>query len=88
MSRARRNSWPFAAALDRQSSRTVGDAAVDAIPSISCGALRSCEVIDLPEQAMCGKPVVTSNQGMLWKVPAPRRHRRKLDRLGRLFREF
>jgi maleate isomerase len=68
----------FATAVDRQGA--------DAI-FISCGALRSCEVIDQIEQAT-GKPVVTSNQGMLWHCLRLAGIDDKLGGLGRLFREF
>lgn len=43
---------------------SVDDPSADAV-FISCGALRSVEVIDEIEDAI-GKPVVTSNQAMLW----------------------
>ena len=46
---------------------TVTDRAdADAI-FISCGALRSIEIIDELEQ-LAGKPVITSNQAMAWDV--------------------
>lgn len=48
----------FAAEIDRPDA--------DAI-FMSCGALRSLEVIDQIEQA-AGKPAVASNQAMIWDV--------------------
>ena len=68
----------FAKAVDRPEA--------DAI-FISCGALRACEVIDEIEQAT-GKPVVTSNQGMLWHCLRLAGIDDHLHGLGRLFREF
>ena len=68
----------FAAAMDHSDA--------DAI-FISCGALRSCEVIDQIEQAT-GKPVVTSNQAMLWHCLRLAGIDDRLDGLGRLFRDF
>ena len=68
----------FAQAVDRPEA--------DAI-FISCGALRACEVIDEIGQAT-GKPVVTSNQAMLWHCLRLAGIDDKLEGLGRLFREF
>jgi len=67
----------FAAAVDRPDA--------DAI-FISCGALRSCEVIDQIEQAT-GKPVVTSNQGMLWHCLRRVATEAKLGGMGGLVKE-
>ena len=66
----------FATAVDRPDA--------DAI-FISCGALRSCEVIDEIEQAT-GKPVVTSNQGMRWHCLRLAGSDDRLDGLWRLAR--
>lgn len=53
---------------------------------ISCGALRAMEIVDQLEQDT-GKPVVCSNQAMLWHVLRLAGIPDKLDGLGRLFRE-
>ena len=53
---------------------------------VSCGALRSVEVIDEIE-AVVGKPVVTSNQGMLWHCRRLSGIDDRLDGMGRLTRE-
>lgn len=68
----------FARAIDRPDA--------DAI-FISCGALRALEVIDQIEQT-CGKPVVTSNQGMMWNCLRMAGVEARLDGYGRLFRDF
>jgi maleate isomerase len=54
---------------------------------ISCGALRSVEIIDALEERT-GKPVVTSNQAMLWDCLRLAGVNDRMDGLGRLFREF
>lgn len=54
---------------------------------ISCGALRSVEIIDALEERT-GKPVVTSNQAMLWDCLRLAGVDDRMDGLGRLFREF
>jgi maleate isomerase len=54
---------------------------------MSCGALRTIEVVDEIEQAL-GKPVVASNQAMLWDCLRLAGVDDKLEGLGRLFREF
>jgi maleate isomerase len=53
---------------------------------VSCGALRSVEVIDEIE-AVVGKPVVTSNQAMLWHCLRLSGIDDRLDGMGRLTRE-
>lgn len=53
---------------------------------LSCGALRSVDVIDDIERAT-GKPVVTSNQGMMWHCLRLAGIDDRIDGYGRLFRE-
>lgn len=53
---------------------------------ISCGALRSVDVIDEIERRV-GKPVVTSNQGMMWHCLRLAGIEDRLDGLGVLFHE-
>jgi maleate isomerase len=53
---------------------------------ISCGAMRAIEVIEDIEQAT-GKPVVTSNQGMMWKCLRMAGIDDRINGYGRLFRE-
>lgn len=53
---------------------------------ISCGALRSIEIIDELEERI-GKPVVTSNQAMMWHCLRLAGVTDKLDNLGVIFRE-
>jgi len=53
---------------------------------ISCGGLRSIEIIDVLEQEV-GKPVVTSNQAMLWNVLRMAGIEDKIEGYGRLFIE-
>lgn len=53
---------------------------------VSCGALRSIEVIDEIEAAV-GKPVVTSNQAMLWHCLRLAGIDDRLEGIGRLTRE-
>jgi maleate isomerase len=54
---------------------------------MSCGALRTIEVVDRIEQAL-GKPVIASNQAMLWDCLRLAGIDDKLPGLGQLFREF
>ncbi len=54
---------------------------------VSCGALRTIEVIEEIETAT-GKPVVTSNQAMMWHCLRLAGIDDQLDGYGRLFREF
>lgn len=53
---------------------------------ISCGALRTLDIIDELEEEV-GKPVVTSNQAMLWDTLRLAGIEDKLQGYGRLFRE-
>ena len=53
---------------------------------ISCGALRTMEVIDRIEQAI-GKPAVCSNQALLWHCLRLAGVDDRLEDLGRLLRE-
>ena len=53
---------------------------------ISCGALRSIDVVDQIEQSL-GKPVVCSNQAMLWDCLRLAGVNDRLPGLGRLLRE-
>ena len=53
---------------------------------LSCGALRAIDVIDEIEQAV-GKPVVTSNQGMLWHCLRLAGIGDRIDGYGRLLRQ-
>ncbi len=65
--------------------KTVDTPDADAV-LISCGALRT---IDVVEQIECGlgKPVICSNQAMLWRVLRLAGVEDRLDGLGRLLRE-
>ena len=67
----------FAAEVDRPEAEAV---------FISCGALRSMEIVETLE-ARIGKPAVTSNQAMLWDCLRLAGVDDRLDGLGRLFRE-
>lgn len=67
----------FAAALDQPEA--------DAI-FISCGALRSIEIIEELE-AMTGKPVITSNQAMAWDAMRLAGIADRVEGFGRLLRE-
>ena len=53
---------------------------------ISCGALRAIDVVDQIEQSL-GKPVICSNQAMLWDCLRQAGIDDRLDGLGRLLRE-
>ena len=53
---------------------------------ISCGALRTLDIIDELEEEV-GKPVVTSNQAMLWDTLRLAGIEDRLEGYGRLFRE-
>lgn len=68
----------FACAIDR--------ADADAV-LISCGALRSVEVVDEIEKRL-GKPVVVSNQAMIWDCLRLAGIEDRIDGCGRLFREY
>ncbi len=67
----------FAASLDRSDA--------DAI-FISCGALRSIDIIEELEQRV-GKPVITSNQAMVWDALRLAGVDDKIHGYGQLFRE-
>lgn len=54
---------------------------------VSCGALRTIDVIDEIEAAT-GKPVVASNQAMMWHCLRLAGVDDRLDGYGRLFQEF
>lgn len=64
---------------------SVDDPAAEAV-FVSCGALRSIEVIDEIEAAL-GKPVVTSNQAMLWHCLRLAGVDDRLAGMGRLTRD-
>lgn len=68
----------FAHAIDR----TDADALL-----LSCGALRSIEVLDRIEREL-GKPVVASNQAMIWDCLRLAGVEDRIDGYGRLLREF
>ncbi len=53
---------------------------------LSCGALRSIDVVDRIEQEL-GKPVICSNQAMLWDCLRMAGVHDRLEGLGRLLRE-
>lgn len=67
----------FARAIDRTEADTV---------LLSCGALRSLEVVERIEQTL-GKPVICSNQAMLWDCLRLAGVNDALPGLGRLLRE-
>tara|TARA_B100000579_G_C22769650_1_gene823306 strand:+ start:316 stop:1107 length:792 start_codon:yes stop_codon:yes gene_type:complete len=54
---------------------------------MSCGALRAMDVIDQIEDAI-GKPVVTSNQAMLWECLRLAGIEDKISKLGKLFIKY
>jgi len=54
---------------------------------ISCGALRSIDVVDALEQRL-GKPVICSNQAMAWDVLRRAGIKDQIEGYGRLLREF
>jgi len=68
----------FAQAIDRPDADAV---------FISCGALRTLEVIDEIEQSL-GKPAVCSNQAMIWHCLRLAGIDDQLSGYGRLFSEF
>ena len=67
----------FAIGLDRPDAEAI---------FVSCGALRTGEVIDEIEAAT-GKPCIASNQAMLWHCLRLAGIDDRLEGLGRLFRE-
>ncbi|WP_338550243.1 maleate cis-trans isomerase family protein [Roseovarius phycicola] len=66
--------------------RAIDNPDADAV-LLSCGALRSLEVVDEIEQSL-GKPVICSNQAMLWDCLRLAGVNDKLPGLGRLLRDF
>jgi maleate isomerase len=68
----------FARGLDRPEADTI---------FISCGALRTIEVIDALEAAS-GKPVVASNQAMAWDCLRLAGIDDRIEGYGRLLRDF
>jgi len=58
---------------------------VDAV-FISCGALRSLDIVDALEQRL-GKPVICSNQAMIWDVLRLAGIKDKIEGYGRLLRD-
>jgi maleate isomerase len=69
--------YEFAHAIDRPDAEAV---------LISCGALRTLEVVEAIERSL-GKPVVCSNQAMLWECLRLAGVNDRLDGMGRLLRE-
>ncbi|MCP4327812.1 MAG: arylmalonate decarboxylase [Alphaproteobacteria bacterium] len=67
----------FAAAIDRPDADAV---------FISCGALRALQVVDSIETTL-GKPVIVSNQAMIWDTLRLAGIDDKIDGYGRLFRD-
>ena len=61
----------------------INEAAADAI-FLSCGGIRSTEVIDRIEQKV-GKPVITSNQAQMWSCLRRARVQDKILGFGELF---
>lgn len=68
----------FAASVDREDSDAV---------FISCGALRSVEIIDVLE-ARLNKPVITSNQAMMWDCLRTAGVTESVEGYGTLLRDF
>ena len=68
----------FAAGLDRPDAEAV---------FISCGALRSLEIVEQLEQAL-GKPVIVSNQAMIWDTLRLAGIEDRIDGYGRLLRDY
>jgi maleate isomerase len=64
----------------------LADPAADAY-FISCTTIRAIDAIEALERAL-GKPVVTSNQGVLWSTLRSAGYADRLDGLGRLLRDF
>lgn len=69
--------FDFAGAIDRPDADAV---------LLSCGALRSIEVVDRLEQHL-GKPVICSNQAMLWDVLRLAGIEDRLPGLGQLLQD-
>ena len=70
--------YDYAHALDRPDADAV---------LLSCGALRSIDVVDAIEQSL-GKPVICSNQAMLWDCLRQAGIDDRLSGLGRLLRDY
>jgi maleate isomerase len=70
----------------RDFARSVDRPDADAV-FISCGALRVLDIIEDLEQAL-GKPVVTSNQALIWDALRLAGIDDKLDQYGTLFRNY
>ena len=68
----------FAASIDRPDAEAV---------FISCGALRSLEIVDALENKL-GKPVVCSNQAMLWDCLRRAGIADQFSGYGRLLRDY
>lgn len=68
----------FALAIDRHDAEAL---------LISCGALRSVEIVDELERKL-GKPVVVSNQAMIWECLRLAGVDDRIEGYGRLLREF
>ncbi len=68
----------FALTIDRQDAEAI---------FISCGALRSIDVVDRIEQ-LVRKPVIVSNQAMIWETLRLAGIKDTIDGYGSLFREF
>jgi len=64
----------------------LADPAADAY-FISCTTIRAIDAIEAVERAL-GKPVVTSNQGVLWRTLRAAGYTDRLGGLGRLLRDF
>ena len=67
----------FALSIDRQDAEAI---------FISCGALRTLDVVDEIEKEV-GKPVVASNQAMIWETLRLSGVKDRIDGYGQLFRE-
>lgn len=70
----------------RDFARSVDRPDADAV-FISCGALRVLDIIEDLEQAL-GKPVITSNQALIWDALRLAGIDDKLDRFGTLFKKY
>jgi maleate isomerase len=68
----------FALSIDRQDAQAI---------FISCGALRSIDVVDEIED-MVGKPVIVSNQAMIWETLRLAGIKDIIDGYGSLLRKF
>lgn len=66
--------------------RSVDSPEADAL-FISCGALRSIDIVDTLE-AELGKPVICSNQAMMWDMLRLAGIDDKIDGYGRLMRDY